>query len=80
MKLTEAIGRRIKGLLAERGMTQYQLAKQCGIPRSTVWKIVNAEAAGIHTVKLDTLCQIADTLGLSLRRFFDDWLFDGVSD
>lgn len=34
----------------------------------------------VKTVKVDTLYQIADTLGISLKEFFDDPLFDDISD
>lgn len=81
MKLVDAIAKRVQNLLAERNnMTQYQLAKQCGIPRSTVWKIINVDTARNKTVKIDTIYQIAATLGMTLKDFFDDPLFDEVTD
>ena len=36
MKLSDAVGKRVENLLAERNMTQYQLYKNGGIPRSTI--------------------------------------------
>ncbi len=81
MKLVEAIGKRVEDLLhSNKNMTQYQLAKQCGIPRSTVWKIINVDTTRNQTVKIDTIYQIADTFGLSLKEFFDDPIFDEVTD
>ncbi len=81
MKLVEAIGKRVEDLLNGHGnMTQYQLAKLCGIPRSTVWKIINVDTTRSKTVKIDTIYQIADTFGLSLKQFFDDPIFDEVTD
>lgn len=81
MKLVEAIGKRVEDLLNSReDMTQYQLAKQCGIPRSTVWKIINVDITRSKTVKVDTIYQIADTFGLTLKEFFDDPIFDEVND
>ncbi len=77
MKLSEAIGKRVENLLAERNMTQYQLFKNGGIPRSTISVTVDGK---YKTVKMDTVYQIATTLGLTLKEFFDDPLFDNLDD
>ena len=77
MKLSEAVGKRVENLLKERNMTQYQLFKNGGIPRSTISVTVDAK---YKTVKLDTVYQIAATLGISLKDFFDDQLFDNLDD
>ena len=73
MKLSEAVGKRVENLLAERNMTQYQLYKNGGIPRSTISVTVDGK---YKTVKLDTIYQIVATLGITLKDFFDDALFD----
>lgn len=81
MKLIEAIGIRVNNLIKSNGnITQYELAKQAGIPRSTIWKIINPDLNKVKTVKIDTIYQITDTLGLSLKEFFDDPIFDEVTD
>lgn len=81
MKLIEAIGLRLDKLIkARNNLTEYELAKQAGMPRSTVWKIINPDLTRVKTVKVDTLYQIVDTLGISLKEFFDDPLFDDISD
>ena len=49
MKLSEAVGKRVENLLAERNMTQYQLYKNGGIPRSTISVTVDGK---YKTVKL----------------------------
>ena len=77
MKLSVAVGKRIEELLKERNMTQYQLYKIGGIPRSTISVTVDGK---YNTVKLDTIYQIAATLGISLAEFFDDPLFDDLED
>ena len=70
MKLIEAIGKRLDKLIKQKkDLTQYELAKQAGIPRSTVWKIINPDMTKVKTVKMDTVYQIADTLGISLKEF-----------
>ncbi len=81
MKLIEAIGKRLDKLIKQKkDLTQYELAKQAGIPRSTVWKIINPDMTKVKTVKMDTVYQIADTLGISLKEFFDDSIFDEITD
>ena len=77
MKLSDAVGKRVENLLAERNMTQYQLYKNGGIPRSTISVTVDGK---YKTVKLDTIYQIVATLGISLKEFFDDTLFDEIED
>ena len=80
MKLVEAVAKRTENLLAEKEITMYQLAKNGGINRSTVWHVVNVDLARVSTVKLDTVYQIAATLDMTLQEFFDDPLFDDISD
>lgn len=77
MRLVEAIGIRVKNLLEDAGMTQYELSKQGGIPRSTISVIISVKR---NSVKSDTLFQIASSLGISLKEFFDDPIFDEVTD
>ena len=77
MKLSEAVGKRVENLLEERNMTQYQLYKNGGIPRSTISVTVDGK---YKTVKLDTIYQIVATVGITLKDFFDDALFDELED
>ncbi|MBO4323700.1 MAG: helix-turn-helix transcriptional regulator [Clostridia bacterium] len=77
MKLSEAVGKRIEKLLENKKMTQYQLYKNGGIPRSTISVTVGGK---YKTVKLDTIYQITATLGISLKEFFNDEIFDSIED
>ena len=77
MKIVEAIGKRVDNLLQERGMTQYELSQRGGIPRSTINVVVGVKR---NTTKIDTIYQIAATLGIPLKKFFDDPLFDDITD
>lgn len=77
MKLSKAIGKRVEILLREHNMTQYRLSKKGGIPRSTISVIIDGK---YDTVKLDTVYQITATLGISLKEFFDDKIFDDIED
>ena len=77
MNLNEAVGIRLKKLLEEKDWNNYTIQKEGGVPRVTVGRIADAK---IKTVKLDTLYQITQTLGTSLKEFFDDPVFDNVTD
>ena len=52
MNLAQAVGKRLKDILKERKITQYQLSKDGGIARSTLSVIVSAK---YRTVNLDTI-------------------------
>lgn len=77
MTLAKAIGERIKNLLAERNFSQYELYKRGGVPRSTVCDTINNNKKRVST---DTVYQVTSTLGISLKDFFDDPLFDNLED
>ena len=77
MKLTEAVGKRVEELITERKMTQYELGKKGGIPRSTICVTIEGR---YKTVKLDTIYQICATLGISLEEFFNSPLFNDIED
>ncbi len=77
MTLIEAVSERLKSILSERGLTKYKVEKMGGVPRSTVGKVVSAK---FKTIELNTLYQICATLCISLKQFFDDPIFDEVSD
>jgi len=77
MKLTQAIAIKVKNLLMERSLTQYQLFKLGGVPRSTLNDIINNKKKRVST---DSIYQICATLGVSLKQFFDDDLFENLDD
>lgn len=73
MKLNEAVSRRLFELLAEKKMTQYQLYRKSGVPKSTIGNVVNC---AYDSVKLRILHELCQGLGINLRTFFDSPLFD----
>ena len=77
MKLTEAISKRVKDLLDEKGVNQYFLFKNGGIPRSTISNVINCQKKRVST---DTVYQICTTLGITLEEFFSDEIFDNLED
>ena len=77
MKLTEAVAKRLEGILNDRQLKQSYLFKNGGIPRATVSVILGAKR---KTIKLDTIYQICDTLKMTLKEFFDNPIFEEVTD
>lgn len=77
MKLTEAISKRVQSLLNQKGLKQYYLFKNGGIPRSTISNIINCQKKRVST---DTIYQICLTLGISLQEFFSDEVFKNLED
>ena len=73
MKLNEAVSERLQQLLAERGMTQYQLYMKSGVPKSTIGNIVNCQ---YDSMKLRILHELCQGLQINLTEFFDSSLFD----
>ncbi len=77
MRLVEAVGKRLDNILKERKMKQNHLATLGGIPRSTISIIIGVKR---KEVKLGTIYQICDTLKIPLKEFFDDPIFNEVTD
>lgn len=73
MKLNEAVSERLQQLLAERGMTQYQLYMKSGVLKSTIGNIVNCQ---YDSMKLRILHELCQGLQINLTEFFDSSLFE----
>ena len=73
MQLNQAIAMRVSELLAERGMTQYQLFSKSGVPKSTIHNILNCSYG---SVKLRIIHEICQGLQISLADFFCSPLFE----
>ena len=73
MQLNQAISLRIKELLAQQSMTQYQLYIKSGVPKST---LSNLLSCSYDSVKLRILHEICQGFEISLPDFFDSPLFD----
>lgn len=72
MMLTEAIAKRVKGILSERNMTQYKLFIVSGVPQTTISSICKAE---YPNVKLNTILNLCRGLNMELEEFFRHQLF-----
>lgn len=73
MKLNEAVSRRTNELLAECGMTQYQLYMKTGVPKSTISNVINCSYDSVRLRIIHEMCQ---GLGISITEFFESPLFD----
>ena len=73
MQLNQAVSARIRELLIENDLSQYQLYLKSGVPKSTIGNIVNCS---YDSVKLRILHELCQGLDISIPTFFDSPLFD----
>ena len=73
MNAKEAVARRIQNLCAEREITVNALANRCGIAPTTIYSMLNAKSQNPGIVSIQKIC---DGLGITVREFFNDPLFD----
>ena len=73
MKLNEAVSQRLKELLKERGMTQYQLSMKSGVPKSTIGNVVNCM---YDSVKLRIIHELCQGMNLNISEFFNSPMFE----
>lgn len=73
MQLNKAVSERLQELLAQRGMTQYQLYMKSGVPKSTIGNIINCS---YPSMKLRIIHEICQGLEISVTDFFTSPLFD----
>ena len=77
MKLVEAIAKRTKDLLSEKGYSMYGQQMKGGVPRSTLSDVTSIKKKRVST---DTVYQLCVTIGITLKDFFDDPIFNEVTD
>lgn len=75
MLFSDAIRKRINYYLKNNNMSIWKLYKASGIPKSTLCALMK-ENAGIP--KLDTLLHICEGLGITIKEFFNDSIFDDI--
>ena len=76
MKLNEAVSARLRELLQERDMTQYQLYMKSGVPKSSIGNIVNC---AYDSVKLRLIHEICQGLNINISDFFNSPYFDEIN-
>lgn len=72
MQLKEAVSTRLKELLQERNMTQYQLYIKSGVPKSTISNVLQGS---YDSVKLRIIHEMCQGLGISMTEFFQSPYF-----
>lgn len=73
MQLNQAVSMRLSQLLQEKSMTQYQLFRKSGVPKSTINNVIRGNYT---TMKLSILHELCQGLGISLSTFFTSPVFD----
>lgn len=73
MKLNQAISLRLRELLTQRTMTQYQLSSRSGVPKSTISNLLHC---AYDSVKLRIVHELCQGLSISISDFFNSPLFD----
>ena len=76
MKLNQAVSLRLQELLAERGMTQYQLFTKSGVPKSTIHNLIQCS---YDSVKLRIIHELCQGFGISISDFFQSPLFEEIN-
>lgn len=72
MQLNEAVSKRLIELLDEYDMTQYQLYKKSGVPKSTINNLVSCTYPSMQLRIIHELCQGFE---IDLSEFFSSPLF-----
>lgn len=75
MKINKAISKKLMKLCKERDMSVNKLATTCCLTQSTVQNLIECNSSN---PKLLTIVRICDGLGIALKEFFDDELFDDI--
>lgn len=73
VKLNEAVSLRLKELLNQHNMTQYQLFSRSGVPKSTIHNIM---LCAYDSVKLRIIHELCQGFQITITEFFDSPLFD----
>ena len=77
MKLIDAVLIRLETIMKEKKASLYSLNKEGGIAKSTLSHLLNHKQ---NKIMLNLLYDILSTMGVSLKEFFDDPIFDEVTD
>lgn len=75
MNAKDAVARRIQSLCLERDIAVNALANQSGISPSTIYSMLNRKSLNPGVVSIQKIC---DGLGISVREFFDDPVFENL--
>ena len=77
VSLPYALRRRIKNLAHSRGYSINKFCIRCGVPYSTISSFLNGRCSSIT---INTVCQICNGFGITLKDFFNDETFENLID
>ncbi len=75
MNAKKAVSERIKALCKKQNIAINALANQAGVPPTTIYSMLNEKSKNPGVVSLQKIC---DGLGITLREFFDDDIFNDI--
>lgn len=75
MNAKGAVARRIQALCLEHDIAINTLANDSGMSPSTIYSMLNSKSKNPGIVTIQKIC---DGLGITIRQFFDDPLFDDL--
>lgn len=73
MTIAEAVGKRLKELLFEKGITQYRLVKVTCLNEKTIRDLIRGKTKDVNLL---TVYLIADALGMKISEFTNCEYFD----
>lgn len=77
MNLIDAVIIRLRTLMKQKGTTLYSLNREGGIAKSTLSQLFNRKQ---DKVSLNLLYDILSIMDVMMKEFFDDPIFDDISD
>ena len=77
MKPIDAVLIRLETITKDKNASLYSLNRDGGIAKSTLSNLLNHKQ---NKIMLNLLYDILSTMGVSLKEFFDDPIFDDVTD
>ena len=75
MKLYEAISKKFNKICSEKNISMNKLASMSCLTQSTVQHLADGRS---KNPKILTIVRICDGLGISLKEFFDDEIFNNI--
>lgn len=75
MQLADATRKRIKFLLKENNLNQFELSKLAGIALPTLTDFMKNDTKNL---RMDTMLHICEGFKITLKEFYNDPLFDDV--
>jgi len=70
-----AVAKRIQKLCVEHDMTINALANICGVSPSTIYSMLNQKSQNPGIITIQKIC---DGLGITVRDFFEDPVFENI--